>query len=127
MKLTNRQIDHITARIECACNEACAKELKALGPEVEEPELTEAQKRAQIENGTAKLKKNVTRYMHVWDAFIFEHDKKKVEAHRAWTRKSDAVRNKWHLKRQALIDKLLLSGNADEALKLLQDVDAGKF
>lgn len=127
MKLTNRQIDHITCRIEAACNEACLKEHKALGTPVKEPELTEAQKRAQIETGVAKLKKDVARYTYVWDAFIFEHDEKKIEAHRAWVRKSGAINAKWNLKKQNLIDKLLLSGNADEALKLLQDVDAGKF
>lgn len=127
MKLTNRQIDHITGRITEACDAACLKDVNALGKEVKKPDLTEAQMREQIETGVAKLKKNITCYTYWQGAFIFKEDEKAMASFKDYERKVKAIKAKWQTKQRDLIDQLLLSGNANDALALLKNVDAGKF
>lgn len=127
MKLTNRQIDHMFQRITAAVEARTAAEIKKLGEQPKCKDISFAEKMRQISDGTAKLKSNVHDHSYLTSAFVFENDEKAMAAYKAWETKANTIRRKLNKEKQDLEDKIVMSGNGDEALALLASYEAGKI
>lgn len=123
MKLTKQQIDYAFGRIDSIV----AERIKAKSPpEItkEAKPLTSAEKRRQIENGTATLKppKQLSDYAYWTDAFIFAnpaYEKQQAEL-KAREKAVEVIRKAEVKKAQKVKDKIMLSGDAEAALKLIE-------
>lgn len=120
MKLTKQQIEYAFERIDGIVKQR----VKAKAPPeiTQKPKvLSDAEKRKQIENGTAKLRKHVGPYTYWTDAFEFDdsvNDSLRAKLKERET-KLEAAKKVELKKAQKLKDKIMLSGDADAALKLL--------
>lgn len=128
MKLTKQQIEYAFDRIDAIVNERVnAKSPPEIAKEVKP--LTTAQKRKQIEDGVATLKpaKTLSDYAYWPDAFVFSnpaYEKQQADL-KARAKIIEDLRKAEVKKAQKVKDKIMLSGDAEEALKMLDAYAAG--
>jgi hypothetical protein len=127
-RLTNMQIDHLTARIHDATNELARREIKKLGTAPELIEYTDEQKMQLISCGKAiiKDKTNASRY-HVCVTDFFDYVdtapmRKAREKRKLYDQKVQAIHTETGRTRQRLRDEAIL-GDSIEAMQMLQALE----
>lgn len=122
MKLNKYQVDHARGRLLAAAKQ---KASKAAGPEPKRVYLAADDKLRMIYSGKAKLlpRKDVDRYTDFIDAFEYPGSKEATTqaAHEAWTERSAEAWAREVVEVDRLMDKLILSGDAAEALTLIDE------
>lgn len=129
MKLTKVQIDHIRSRLSRAAEvkKSAAKQLLGAKPSMPDFEA----KIAEIRAGRAVLlpDSKLTNYTDVDDAFTYpvldrraKQDKAAVDA---YDRKVASIDAKFDANVESIMDTVLLGGDADEALRLVESFVAG--
>lgn len=130
MKLNSKQIDHLLNRIQSIGNAKRATQIKALGELVKNPEgaMTSGEKYAQIASGKAALKpfeqcKRYHGFKNLDECFTFAISPLERAKFKEYEDAVERINNAVKATSQEIIDKLMLSGDADEALKLLQEFE----
>lgn len=128
MRLTKTQVEHATARLGAALNQ----KLDALKARLGErpaalPALTEHDKYNLIVEGKATLlpKRNVRGYTALYEAYTYPEDPKAAErnakAIKAWDDAFEKQAAPLRAQYAEVLDNIILSGNGDEALRLISE------
>jgi hypothetical protein len=127
MKLNKMQLDHARTRLTAAANAKTeALSAKQLGPKPDVPSLGFKDKIALIRSGVAKLLPDVqlNSYTDIDDAYEypgFTKEKAKADERvKVWEAKRSAIAAKVNAEKAHVEDQLILSGDADQALSLLE-------
>lgn len=126
MKLTKAQIEYARRRIRTLLNDKFEKETSALVKPKTNKELTNEEKWDMVLAGKAKLSPAFgykKRYDCIYlDNFDFPIDKKAAAAMEQYKTAESVLRSKYEALEVQAMDKLMLSGDADAALALIESL-----